>query len=56
MNLETRRAKAAERKADLLPMLEDIQQSGVTTLLGIAAELNELGVTTIRGDNGQQRK
>ncbi len=48
-SLETRRAKAAERKADLLPMLEDIKTSGITTLLGIAQELNERGATTARG-------
>jgi len=48
-SLQARRAKAAERKADLLPMLEDIQASGVTTLLGIATELNARGVPTARG-------
>jgi DNA invertase Pin-like site-specific DNA recombinase len=48
-SLEARRAKAAERRSDLLPMLDDIRQSGITSLLGIAAELNERGVTTMRG-------
>ena len=48
-SLEARRAKAAERRADLLPMLEDIRQSGITTLSGIAAKLNEERVPAPRG-------
>ena len=42
-------AKAAKRKADLLPMIEDIQAAGVTTLSGIARELNAREVPTAWG-------
>lgn len=48
-SLEARRAKAQVHKADLMPMIEDIQASGITTLLGIAAQLNERGAVTARG-------
>ena len=48
-SLEIRRAKAAERRADLQPMLDDIQASGIETLSGIAEELNTREVTTARG-------
>lgn len=47
--LKVRQAKAAERKADWMPVIEDITASGVVTLLGIAAELNARGFTTARG-------
>ena len=47
--LKVRQDKAAERKADWLPAIEDIKASGVATLLGIAAELNARGFTTARG-------
>ena len=48
-SLEARRARAEAHKADLMPMIEDIQASGITSLLGIAAQLNERGAVTARG-------
>jgi DNA invertase Pin-like site-specific DNA recombinase len=48
-SLGTRREHAAKHKTDLMPMIEDIKASGITTLLGIAAELNERGAVTPRG-------
>jgi DNA invertase Pin-like site-specific DNA recombinase len=51
-SLEARRAKAAKHRTDLMPVIDDIRQSGITTLLGIAAELNEREVKTPRGDGG----
>jgi DNA invertase Pin-like site-specific DNA recombinase len=49
VGLKVRQDKAIQRKADLMPMIEDIQATGVTTLLGIAAELNAREVHTARG-------
>jgi hypothetical protein len=40
-----RSAKAAKRNADLWPVIKDIRESGITTLRGIAAELNFRGIT-----------
>jgi DNA invertase Pin-like site-specific DNA recombinase len=48
-SLEARRAKAQAHKADLMPMIEDIQAAGITSLLGIAGQLNERGAVTARG-------
>jgi DNA invertase Pin-like site-specific DNA recombinase len=43
-----RGAKAAKRNEDLLPVIKDIRESGITTLRSIAAELNARGITTPR--------
>jgi hypothetical protein len=43
-----KRAKA--RAADLMPMIGEIRQSGITSLRGIAAALNERGIPTARGE------
>ena len=45
----TVKALAAERKADVLPIVREIQTAGIRTLTGIAAALNERGITTPRG-------
>ena len=44
-----RAKKAAKRNADLLPMIEDIQAAGVTSLSGIARELNVREIPTALG-------
>jgi DNA invertase Pin-like site-specific DNA recombinase len=43
------RAGADRHARDVLPVIEDIQTAGVTTLKGIAAELNARGILTARG-------
>jgi DNA invertase Pin-like site-specific DNA recombinase len=48
-SLQARRVDAEKFKTELMPVIEDIQASGITTLLGIAAELNEREVATRRG-------
>lgn len=42
------RANADRHAEDVLPIIEDIRAEGVTTLHGIAAELNERGILTAR--------
>lgn len=44
-----RRARAAERKADLLPVIRAIRESGAVTLRQVAAALNRQGVPAMRG-------
>jgi DNA invertase Pin-like site-specific DNA recombinase len=44
-----RKAKAAKRSADLLPMIRDIQACGAQSLRQIAAVLNTRGIPTARG-------
>jgi hypothetical protein len=44
-----RTARANARASDLAPTIKDIQASGVTTLRGIAAELNRRGIPTATG-------
>ncbi len=46
---EMRSAKAAKRRDDLLPVIEDVRQNGAETLREIAAVLNERGIPTARG-------
>jgi DNA invertase Pin-like site-specific DNA recombinase len=46
---KVRRAKAAQRKTDLAPIIDEIRQRGSMTLRGIAAALNAQGWTTARG-------
>jgi DNA invertase Pin-like site-specific DNA recombinase len=45
----TRSAAAKESAQDLMPVIEDIREQGITTLSGMAAELNERGIKTPRG-------
>ena len=40
---------ATERAADLAPVITDIRTSGVSSLRGIAAQLNSRGIPTARG-------
>jgi DNA invertase Pin-like site-specific DNA recombinase len=42
------KAKADRHAQDILPIVDDIRASGVSTLLGIAAELNARGILTAR--------
>jgi hypothetical protein len=42
-------ARADKRSADLRPTIEALQASGVTSLRGMAAALNEAGIPTPRG-------
>lgn len=48
-SLKVRQANAAERRADLQPVIDDIHEKGIETLSGIAKELNEREVTTAHG-------
>ena len=36
-------------KKDILPYVEEMRQQGITSLYGIAKQLNELGVKTFAG-------
>jgi DNA invertase Pin-like site-specific DNA recombinase len=45
--------QANARAADLAPIVDDIRASGITTLRGIAAALNERAVPTVRGGEWQ---
>ena len=49
LSVASRKAFAAERKAEVLPIVRDLQAVGVTTLQGIADALNAQGLTTPRG-------
>ncbi|WP_018044891.1 recombinase family protein [Methylobacterium sp. 88A] len=42
-------AAAQVRRANVLPIIEQVRAAGVTTLAGIASALNARGVTTARG-------
>jgi len=44
-----RRATAAKRNEDLLPVIEDIRAAGISTPQQIADGLNERGITAARG-------
>lgn len=44
-----RKARAAKRHEDLIPVIEDIRAAGVTSLSGIGQELNARGITSARG-------
>ena len=46
---EVRATKARKRRADLLPVVKDINASGVVSLLGVAQELNRREIRTARG-------
>lgn len=43
------KAKAVRRASEMLPVIREIQASGITTAAGIAAALNQRGVPTVRG-------
>ncbi len=45
----TRAARADRFAADVLPVIEDIRAGGITSLNGVAEELNKRGVSTPRG-------
>lgn len=47
--IETVKANAAERAADLAPVIADIRAGGATSLPAIARELNGRGIVTPRG-------
>jgi DNA invertase Pin-like site-specific DNA recombinase len=47
-------ARARDRAADLAPMVATLQAAGITTLRGIAAELNARGIPTARGSGTWQ--
>ena len=42
------KAKADRHAQDVLPVVDDIRAAGISTLLGIAAELNDRGILTAR--------
>lgn len=46
---EVRRARAAERRADLLPVIGAVRESGASSLRQVAAALNRRGVPAVRG-------
>jgi len=48
---EAAKAKARARAADLIPVIEEIRQCGVTSLNGIAEALTAKGIPTARGSN-----
>jgi hypothetical protein len=48
---KARIARAIARAVDLAPVLTELQQSGITSLNGIAAALNERGVPTPAGSS-----
>jgi DNA invertase Pin-like site-specific DNA recombinase len=41
--------QAAKRRSDVLPIIEDIKASGITTIRGIADELNARRIPALRG-------
>jgi hypothetical protein len=46
---EERRARVERKVADLKPLITELRASGVTSLRGIAAALNERGIPTVAG-------
>jgi DNA invertase Pin-like site-specific DNA recombinase len=48
-SLQTRKENAARFRADILPVIHDLQRKGVVTLQQIADALNEDGTPTARG-------
>jgi hypothetical protein len=46
---QVRTEKAACRRAEVLPIIEQLQANGATSLRQIAAALNERGITTAKG-------
>ena len=52
-SIKTRQDKAAQRAADLAPIIESIQAGGTTSASGIASALNEKGIPTASGSRWQ---
>lgn len=50
---QAKRADAAARVQDILPIIEEVRAGGETSLAGIARALNERGVPTARGGKWQ---
>ncbi len=48
-SVTTRQARAADRAADLLPIIVELRAEGVTTLAALAVALTERGIPTARG-------
>lgn len=48
-SVKVRREKARQRAADLWPVIEEIRARGITTLSGIAEDLNQKGIHAPRG-------
>jgi hypothetical protein len=46
---EERRARADRKVTDLKPVIAELRASGVTSLRGIAAAINERGIPTVAG-------
>jgi hypothetical protein len=46
---EEQKAAADKFARDVLPIIKDIRAGGITTLTGIAAELHDRGIETVRG-------
>jgi hypothetical protein len=46
---EAQKATADRFARGVLPVIEDIRASGITTLTGIAVELRARGIETVRG-------
>ena len=42
-------SEAAKRAADLLPVIAGLREEGIDSLLGMAARLNERGISAPRG-------
>ena len=43
------KAKAISRASEILPIIREIQASGITSASGIAVALNQRGVPTVQG-------
>jgi DNA invertase Pin-like site-specific DNA recombinase len=48
-SVTVRRARAAKRSADLLPIIQEIRSRGASSLRQVAASLNSRGIATARG-------
>jgi hypothetical protein len=46
---EANKARAAERAADLAPIIAELRAAGITSLRGIAAALNDRDISTVTG-------
>jgi DNA invertase Pin-like site-specific DNA recombinase len=53
---KVRSEKAQQTRAEVLPVIEQLQASGATSLRQIAAALNERGITTPRGGAWRARQ
>ena len=48
------KAKAISRASNILPIIREIQASGITSASGIAVALNQRGVRTVHGGDWWQ--